>query len=73
MRKPIITMPLDPDLKILAALGNVDAQSSFLALAIEALEIIGHKLTDTEKYGFHICMDGLRDNVKTALRLGGKI
>lgn len=73
MRKPLITMPLANDLQILAALGNVDAQVTFLSLAIEAIEIIGHKLTDTERYGFHICMDDLRDNVKTALRLGGKI
>lgn len=44
MRKPFTIMPLSPDLKVLAALGNIDAQSSFLALAIEAIEIIGGKL-----------------------------
>lgn len=68
-----LTLPLSQELKILAALANVDAQSAFLGLAIEALEIVGHKLTDTEKYGFYICMNSLRDNVKCALKSGGKI
>lgn len=68
-----LTLPLSQELKILAALANVDAQTTFLALAIEALEIIDHKLTDTEKYGFHLCMNSLRNNVKCALKLGGKI
>lgn len=72
MRKPLV-MPLSPDLKVLAALGNVDAQVTFLSLAIEAIEIIGHKLTDFEKYGFHLCIDSLRDNVEYVLKIGGKL
>lgn len=73
MRESLTTMPLSHDLQILAALGNIDAQSTFLALAIEAIEIIGHNLTDFEKYGFHLCIDSLRDNVEHALKIGGKL
>ena len=73
MRKPLTVIPLSPDLKVLAALGNIDAQSTFLALAIEAIEMIGHKLTDFEKYGFHLCINSLRDNVEHALKVGGKL
>lgn len=73
MRKSLAIMPLSPDLKVLAALANVDAQSTFLALAIEAIENIGHNLTDFEKYGFHLCINGLRNNVEHALKIGGKL
>lgn len=73
MRKPLTVMPLSTDLKVLAALANIDAQSSFLSLAIKAIENIGHNLTDLEKYGFHICINSLRDNVEHALKVGGKL
>lgn len=66
-------IPLTQELKILELIANIDAQTSFLARAIESIKATGHDLTDKEKYGFHICMNSLRDDVKTTLKIGGKI